>query len=328
LTFADVNGDGKPDLLVVNQGQSPSTNGSLGVLLNNTLSSRASTTISLTSSLNPSLAGEAVSFTAAVSSTTGAPPNGESVTFHNGSAVLGTASLSAEIASLTTSSLPVGIFTITATYAGDAKFGTSTSPGLRQVVNGTSKSATSTALISSLNPSIYGQKVSWTARVTSSGSIAPTGKVNFTWSGHSIGTATLNASGIATLSKSNLNVYTYPLTAGYAGDANNVGSASTVLNQVVKQTTSTAKLSSSANPSTLGQVVTFTAKISSPTVTATGPVTFTRGMTVLGTSQLSGGNATLTTSTLAIGAATVKATYNGDSNIAGSSASVTQTVQQ
>jgi hypothetical protein len=310
---AKYNGDGN------NQG---STSSSLSQVI------IASTTTKLTSSLNPSLAGQAVTFTAAVSSTAGAPPNGESVTFHNGSGVLGTASLSGGIASLNASSLPVGIFTITATYAGDAKFAASTSPGLRQVVNSTTKSATSTALVSSLNPSIYGQKVSWTATVKTSGSVAPTGKVNFTWNGHSIGTVTLNASGAATLSKSNLNVYTYPLSAVYAGDADNVGSASTVLNQVVKQTTSTAKLISSANPSTLGQVVTFTASISSPTVTATGPVTFTSGTTMLGTSQLSGGKATFTTSTLAVGATTVKATYYGDSNIAGSSASVTETVQQ
>ncbi len=50
---------------------------------------------------------------------------------------------------------------------------------------------TSTSFTSRLNPSIYGQKVTWTATVTSSGSITPTGKVNFTWSGHSIGSATL-----------------------------------------------------------------------------------------------------------------------------------------
>jgi hypothetical protein len=285
------------------------------------------TTTALISSLNPSVVGQAVTFTATVSSTAGAPPNGETVTFNNGSAVLGTATLSAGIASLTTSSLPAGTLTITASYGGDANFAASTSPGLRQVVNSTTKSATSTALVSSLNPSIYGQKVTWTATVTTSGSITPTGKVNFTWDGYSIGTATLNASGVATLSKSNLNVYTYPLTAVYAGDANNVGSTSAILNQVVKETTSAATLSSSANPSTEGQAVTFTATITSPTVTATGPVTFTAGKTVLGTAELSGHKATFTTSTLAAGSTTVTATYAGDSNIAESSASVAQVVQ-
>jgi len=194
------------------------------------------------------------------------------------------------------------------------------------MVNNT-KSATSTSLASSLNPSTYGQKVTWTATVTSSGSIMPTGKVRFTWSGYTIGSATLNSSGVATLTRSNLNANTYPLTAVYAGDAANLGSTSTVVNQVVLQTTSSAKLTSSPNPSTQGQAVTFTAKISSPTVVPTGPVTFTAGKTVLGTAQLSSGKAKFTISTLAVGSTKVTATYYGNSNISKSSASVTQAVQ-
>ena len=193
-----------------------------------------------------------------------------------------------------------------------------------------STSLTSTALASSSNPSTYGQKVTWTATVTSSGSVMPTGTVRFTWQHFTetftIGSATLNSSGVATLTKSNLNADSYPLTAVYAGDADNLGSTSAVLNQVVLETTSTATLTSSPNPSTLGQAVSFTAKISSPTVIPTGPVTFTAGKTVLGTAQLSGGKATLTISSLAVGSTKVTATYYGDSNIAKSSASVIQTV--
>lgn len=188
-------------------------------------------------------------------------------------------------------------------------------------------SPTSTSLTSGLNPSIYGQKVTWTATVTSSGSFMPTGKVQFTWSGYTIGSATLNSNGVATFSRSNLNADSYPLTAVYAGDADNLGSTSVVLNQVVLETTSTATLTSLPNPSTKGQAVSFTAKISSPTVIPTGPVTFTAGKTVLGTAQLSGGKATLTISSLAVGSTKVTVTYYGDSNIAKSSASVIQTVQ-
>jgi len=188
------------------------------------------------------------------------------------------------------------------------------------------KSSASTTLTSSLNPSLYGQKVAWTATVTSSGSVAPTGKVNFTWSGHTIGSAMLNADGVATFTKSNLNAGSFPLTAVYVGDAANLGSTSTVLNQTVLETTSSAKLISSPNPSMQGQAVTFTATISSPTVIPTGPVTFTAGKTVLGTAQLSGGKAKFTISTLAVGSTKVTATYYGNSNIAKSSASVIQTV--
>ena len=162
--------------------------------------------------------------------------------------------------------------------------------------------------------------------VTTSGPVPPTGTVNFTWSGHSIGTATINASGVATLSKSNLNADLFPLTAVYLGDTSNARSASAILNQVVRQTTTSATLTSSPNPSAPGQAVTFTATISSPTVIPTGPVTFTAGKTVLGTAQLGGGKAKLTISSLSVGSTKVTATYFGNSNIAKSSASVTQIV--
>jgi hypothetical protein len=184
-----------------------------------------------------------------------------------------------------------------------------------------------TTLTSSLNPSIYGQKVTFTATVAPSASITPTGRVTFTWSIYNLGSATLNTNGVATLTKSNLNADLYPLTAAYGGDANNPPSTSAVLNQVVLETTSAATLTSSPNPSTQGQAVTFTATVSSPTVIPTGPVTFTSGKTVLGTAQLSGGKAKLVISSLPVGSTEVTVTYYGDSNIAKSSASVTQTVR-
>ena len=185
---------------------------------------------------------------------------------------------------------------------------------------------TSTTLGSSLNPSIYGQAVIFTATVTGIGPV-PTGTVVFTWgSGYTIGSAKLNSSGVATLTKSNLNADTYPLTAVYKGDANNLGSTSTIVNQVVQQTTSAATLTSSPNPSTPGQTVTFTAQITSSTVIPTGPVTFAEGKTVLATVQLSGGKAKFATSSLPSGSTTVSVSYLGNSNIRASTASVTQSV--
>ncbi len=192
-------------------------------------------------------------------------------------------------------------------------------------------SSTTTSLISSLNPSTYGQKVAWTATVASSGSVTPTGKVKFSrkyfTETFTIGVATLNSSGVATLTRSNLNAGIHPLTAVYVGDAANLGSTSAIVNQVVQQTTSAARLTASLNPSTVGQAVTFTTKISSPTVTPTGPVTFTAGKTVLGAAQLSGGKATFTISSLPVGSTRVTVTYYGNSNIAKSSASVIHIVQ-
>jgi len=85
-----------------------------------------STTTAVASSQNPSTAGAPVTFTATVSSASGAIPDGETVTFKNGSTVLGTGTTSAGQASLSTSSLTVGSHTIAAIYAGDATFATST----------------------------------------------------------------------------------------------------------------------------------------------------------------------------------------------------------
>ncbi|MGE5056322.1 MAG: choice-of-anchor tandem repeat GloVer-containing protein [Acidobacteriota bacterium] len=291
----------------------------------------AATTTTLISSLNPSAIGQAVTFKATVTSSAGIPRSGEPITFYNGTAVLGTAPLSAGAAMLTTSALPAGVFTMTARYPGDSAFLASTSTGLRQTVNATSRSATATTVASSLNPSIYGQKVTLIAQVTSLGPIPPTGTVVFMWkyftTTYTIGTAALNSAGVATLTKSNLNASLFPIIAVYKGDTNNLSSRSPVLNQTVLQTTTRAMITSSVNPSTVGQEVTFTAKITSPTVLPSGPVTFKAGTTVLETIQLSSGKAIFTTATLPAGSTVLKVIYNGNSNIKGSSAAVTQTVQ-
>jgi hypothetical protein len=189
--------------------------------------------------------------------------------------------------------------------------------------------ATTTVLSSSLNPSIYGQKVTWTATVTALGPIAPTGKVKFiSATGQLFGEATLNSAGTATVAAALENADNYPLTAVYMGDAYNAGSTSAVMNQIITQAASSATITSSSNPSAEGQTATFTATITSPTVRPTGPVTFTAGSTALGTVELTGGKATLATSTLPVGTTTVTVTYDGDSDVGQSSASVVQTVKQ
>jgi hypothetical protein len=95
----------------------------------------AATTTTLTSSPNPSIKAQSVTFTAVVSSGSGAPPNGETVSFMKGTIVLGTAALSSGTAIFTTSSLPVGTDSITAVYGGDANLAPSKSNIVKQVVN-------------------------------------------------------------------------------------------------------------------------------------------------------------------------------------------------
>jgi Bacterial Ig-like domain (group 3) len=81
----------------------------------------------------------------------------------------------------------------------------------------------------------------------------------------------------------------------------------------------TTTISSSLQPSILGQSVTFTAVVNpSGAGTPTGTITFKDGATPLGSSPLSGGKATLTTTSLSIGTHLLTAAYGGDTNFSGS----------
>ncbi|MGB8785528.1 MAG: Ig-like domain repeat protein, partial [Terriglobales bacterium] len=88
----------------------------------------------LTSSLNPSYAGQSVTFTGTVSSIASPPPDGELVSFSEHGTPLGSAPLIGGVATFTTSSLPVGVLHIEATYVGDGTFEPSRPGKLKQVV--------------------------------------------------------------------------------------------------------------------------------------------------------------------------------------------------
>jgi hypothetical protein len=182
-------------------------------------------------------------------------------------------------------------------------------------------------LSSSLNPSTYGQAVTFTATLTSGLGAPPDGEaVTFMKGTKVLGTGTLSG-GSASFTTSALAVGTAAINAVYGGDSNFGGSTSKVLKQVVNKATTTTNLASSQNPSNFGQSVTFTATVTPQfSGTVKGSVTFYDGATALKTVALSGGVAKFTTSTLASGAHNITATYNGSTSFIGSSASLTQTV--
>jgi hypothetical protein len=292
------------------------------------------TTTTVSSSPNPSVFGQPVTVTALVTSQgTGAGTPSGAVTFTEGSTTLasGVAVDGTGHASFTTSSLAVGSHTITASFSGTTGWLTSSgnNSGTPQVVN---KDATSSALTSSPNPSSAGQAVTFTATVTASapGSGIPTGTVTFRTIKSTLGTVALNSTGHATLTTSSLGVGNATATAVYNGDGNFLTSSGSTVQMVTsnRRNTTTA-LASSLNPSRSGQPVTFTATVTpSGSGTPTGTVTFFDGKVMLGTSGLSsGGTATFTTSSLAVGNHLIFARYNGDSNFnASTSAALTQTV--
>jgi hypothetical protein len=201
--------------------------GSTSGTLTEYISSVASKTV-VTTSGSPSFVGQPVTFTATVTSTTGTIPDGELVTFYDGTTTLGSVALAGGTAAFTTSALSAKTHTVKATYIGDATFKPSTG-FVTQVVN---KYTTTTTLTSSPNPSQFGQAVTFTAHVTGTGP-APTGKVKFLDGTTSIGSAALSG-GVAKLTKSTLAVGTHPITAEYLSDAFSAKSTSAVVNQAVQ----------------------------------------------------------------------------------------------
>ena len=284
----------------------------------------AATSTSLTSSPNPSTSGQAVTLSSTVTSAAGVPTG--TVTFRDGATVLGTVTLVNGSASLVTSTLTVGTHPLTATYNGSATFAVSTSATVNQVVNAPAAAATSTSLTSTPNPSIVGQTVTLSSTVTS-GAGVPTGTVTFRDGATALGTVTL-VNGSASLSISTLTAGTHPLTAAYNGSAAFAASTSPTVNQVVNAPAAAAtstSLTSTPNPSTVGQTVTLSSTVTSGAAVPTGTVTFRDGATTLGTVTLVNGSASLSISTLTAGTHPLTATYNGSAAFA---ASTSPTVNQ
>jgi hypothetical protein len=286
----------------------------------------AATTTALTSSANPSSYGQAVLFTATVTSSKGAPPNGERVTFKQGSKVLGAGTLSGGAATLSYSALGVGTNDVTAVYGGDATLTSSTSKSLSQVV---SQASTTATLTSSLNPSTFGQSVTFTAIVAPQFSGTPTGTVTLKNGASTLGTVTLWG-GVAKYTTTKLGVGTESITAVYNGSSSFMTSTSAALSQVVNQASTATTLASSLNPSTFGQSVTFTATVAPQfSGTPTGTVTLKNGAATLGTVTLWGGVAKYTTTKLGVGTESITAVYNGSSSFTTStSAALSQVVNQ
>jgi YVTN family beta-propeller protein len=203
-------------------------------------SQAGSPTVSLTSSANPSAAGQPVTFTATIACT-GFTPTG-TVTFKDGTTVLGAVPLSGNQAILTVSSLGTGSHPIAAVYSGDANCIMASSAVLTQVVGATAGAAT---LTSTANPSPAGQPLTFTATITCA-SVTPTGSVAFSDGATALGSVPLSG-GSATFTTSSLAAGSHTITATYSGDANCVPSSATLSQSITQPESSAAYCAPAVN---------------------------------------------------------------------------------
>jgi len=177
--------------------------------------------------------GQSDTFTATLGSTAlnVATPGG-SISFFDGTTLLGTSTLGAQVAIFSTSALGAGSHTITASYAGDANFSGCSAAPCAVLVN---QAATILALtVAAANPA-WGQALTVTATLTApdGAGVAPTGSITFLDGATPLGSVPLDATGSASFTTSTLPPGAQQLGATYAPTAAWQGSAAPAVSVVV-----------------------------------------------------------------------------------------------
>ena len=194
-------------------------------------SSPTAVQVILAISANPAAAGSSQTLTATVIGSENTPTG--TVNFFNGTTPLGTGTLTNGVATLTITAPAVGSYSLTASYPGDSYYSAGTSQVLAlTTVNIATPSVTLTA--SPTSPA-YGTPLTLTATVSGSNGIA-TGTVNFLNGATSLGTATLNSTGSASITlsgPSGLPQGSYSFSAQYSGNAEYGATSATPLTVTV-----------------------------------------------------------------------------------------------
>lgn len=289
----------------------------------------------LTISANPAVAGEGIAFTATVKSgaSAGTPIPAGTVQFLSGMTVLSTQALnSAGVATFTTSALPTGTHSITASYQGDLSNLASTSTPISLTI--VSKLTSTTALTLSTGTTIPGASVTFTAVVggTTGNPLVPGSIVNFMNGANVLGQALLDNTGIGIFATSSLALGTYNITAAYLGDDNFAASVSSAMPLAIKNLpVTTTNLTATPASAIVGSSITLSATVSPSVagITPTGTVTFFNGAVIVATLKVnSAGVATTILNNLAMGSYSVHASYSGDASSAlSTSADIAVTVK-
>ncbi len=280
----------------------------------------AATTTAVTSSQNPSVFGQSVSFTATVSSGSGTPTGSvqfkiDSVNFGAAVALVGGMATSGG-----TSSLSVGTHTVTADYIPTGNF-TASSGSLAggQTVNPAATTTTITNAVALGTPTVVGESytVTWSVAVTAPGAGTPTGTVTIT-GGSGCGPV---AVGAGTCMVTSTTAGAKSLVATYGGAPDFSGSASSAAPHTVNPaSTSFTAVGDAPDPSTFGfgYTATWTVGVVAPGGGAPGgTVTVSDGTASCPATPVAAG-ACIIPAGATVGAKTLTYTYSGDSNYNGS----------
>ncbi len=319
IILGDWNHDGMPDLAIANHtGASPSPQ-SITLLLN-----RAGYRASLSFNANPAQYGQPLNATLSVTPSV----SGSQTPGGNASLVVdGTQSFQGAINSdaytVDLGALPVGLHNVSGTYFGDGNYKGKTLAAVPLTIT---KANTSIVLSSSSATILVGSTVNIGVDVQPAFSGVPTGNVTL-WDGNTqVASLTLDANHTGSTSFNSLSLGDHTFTAKYTGDGNFLAGTSAVLIQQVRYPTTVA-LTSNSSTTLLGSNLTFVVSVQSQSGTPTGKVGLYDGTTLLGLATLANGGATFSSSTLATGTHSIKASYEGDSNfITNESNTITESI--
>ena len=260
LAAGDFNGDGATDVATAN-----ATSNDVSVLLN-----QSGTKTALTATPNPSTAGEAVTLTATVTHTSGTLAPTGSVTFKDGGAAIGSAPLTAGVATFITSTLAAALHSLTAAYSGDGNYSPSVSGAVAQTVHAIPSAG---AITGAPNPADVTQTVS-----LSSSPSGGTGSYTYAWS---LTSRPAGSSAALTSSSAASPSFTADVAGSYGiqlvvTDGHGVASPPSLASITANADPGTPVISVSPGPADVNQVVALSAALSG----GTGPFTYAWAVTV------------------------------------------------
>ncbi|HEY5942681.1 MAG TPA: Ig-like domain repeat protein [Solirubrobacterales bacterium] len=284
----------------------------------------------LTSSPNPSVKGQKVTFTAKVlPQIEGSPTPLGTVAFVEGTSTLGVVNLSKGTATFNTTALGAGKHPVVARYSGDSYYGQGEAEAITQVVE---KAETQVTLTSPFEPASFGSSGSLkaTVKAVAPGAGTPAGTITFREGENVLATVQLSGSS-ASLPLKSLPLGTHGVTASYSGDPNYQPSGSEPLTQTIVPAATELALTSTLNPAPYGSSGTLKATVDAPApsvVTPTGSVTFWEGEEALATVPLAAGVAKYPLKSFSPGSHPIHATFNAPPEFEASQAELTQVVTE